>query len=261
MTADATGAPGTPATPEAPPFGARRAVWIVLAFLGVQLAVALVVGVVAGVHNLKKPGPASPGGVQIDLGVTLGAAFVGAVLGGLVAMRMVRRSFAGPGGNAVRAAVGWMPASGRACARAALGGLALVAAFVVVGVALPVRPHELGALARAANTGGWPRLLWATLAIAVAPPTEELVFRGALYAGLARSWNATGASVVTTAVFLALHGTELGAYWPAWIAIATLALVALRLRLATGSLLPAIALHASYNLGLVLMAYAAGPRA
>jgi len=92
----------------------------------------------------------------------------------------------------------------------------------------------------------------ALLACLVAPPTEELVFRGALYAGLARSWRPAGAAAVTTAIFVALHGTELGAYWPGWIIVALVGALALRARLATGSLLPAIALHASYNLGLVI---------
>ncbi|HEV3030858.1 MAG TPA: type II CAAX endopeptidase family protein [Polyangia bacterium] len=231
------------------------------AFLGVQLAVAVVVGVFAAAHHLTKGSPAAPAGIQpaglqIDLGVLLGAALVGTLLAGLAALRMLRRSFGQAGGDAVRAAVGWTPASGRDAARAALTGFVLMAAFAVVGAALPARPHTLGPLARAAGAGGWARLAWAALAVGVAPPVEELVFRGALYAGLARSWRPPWAALATTAVFVALHATELGAYWPAWIAIALLGAFALRARLASGSLLPAIALHASYNLGLVLIAYA-----
>lgn len=241
---------------EPPPFGARRALRVLLAFLGVQIAVAVVVGVWAAAHNLKKGGPASPDGIHIDLRVTLGAALVGALLAGLVALRMVRRSFALPGGDAVRVAVGWKPASGRDCLRAALAGAGLVAAFIVLGAALSVRPSEMGPLARAASAGGWARALWTALAIGVAPPTEELVFRGALYAGLARSWRPAWAGVVTTGIFVTLHVTELGAYWPAWIAIATLGALALRARVRTGSLVPAIVLHTSYNLGLVLLVYA-----
>ncbi|HEY2729340.1 MAG TPA: type II CAAX endopeptidase family protein [Polyangia bacterium] len=242
-------------------FGAKRALRILMAFLGVQLAVAVVVGVFAAAHVLTEGGRAAPGGIQpsgiqIDLGVLLAAALVGTLLAGVAVLRMLRRSFGEAGGDAVRVEVGWTPASGRDCAGAALTGFALMVAFAVVGAALPVRPHALGPLARAVGAGGWARLAWAALAVGVAPPVEELVFRGALYAGLARSWRPAWAALVTTTVFVALHATEIGAYWPAWIAIALLGAFALRARLATGSLLPAIALHASYNLGLVLIAYA-----
>ena len=234
------------------PLGAARALRIFAAYLGAQLAVAVVVGVLVGVRNLTAGGPASPGGIQLDPRVTLAAALVATLVAGLVALRMVRTTFARDGGDVARNAVGWKGASARECARAALQGLGLLAAFVVVGSVLPSRPHALGPLARAAMVGGGGRFVWAALACLVAPPTEELVFRGALYAGLARSWRPAGAAAVTTAIFVALHGTELGGYWPGWIIVALVGALALRARLATGSLLPAIALHASYNLGLVI---------
>jgi len=229
---------------------------ILLGFLGVQLVVAVGVGVLLAEYHLKVGGAPAAGTVPADLRVALAAGLFGTVLAGLVAWVMVRRAFARPGGAGVRAAVGWAPAPWRDCARAALLGLAFVAAFVAVGGALPARPDAMGPLARAAQMGGWARACWAVLAIAVAPPTEELLFRGVLYAGLARSWGRASAAATTTAIFVALHATELGAYWPAWIGIALLGAVALRVRLVTGSLLPAIALHASYNLGLVLVVYA-----
>jgi membrane protease YdiL (CAAX protease family) len=242
--------------PEAAPFGAKRAVTILAAFLGVQLGVAVVAGVAVAVRNLKAPGPPSPGGIQLDPRLALGAAFSGALLAGLVTLRLVLRTFARPGGDGVRLAVGWTGASRRACARAALTGLALVVVFVAAAAVLPLRAHPMGPLASAANAGGWARVLWALLAVGVAPPTEELVFRGVLYAGLARAWRPAAAAVATTLIFVALHATEVGAYWPAWLAIAALGALALRARVVTGSLLPAIALHASYNLGLVLMVFA-----
>jgi membrane protease YdiL (CAAX protease family) len=97
--------------------------------------------------------------------------------------------------------------------------------------------------------------MWAILAIGVAPPTEELLFRGVLYAGFARSWGARAAAVVTTALFVALHAPEIRGYWPGWMVIASLGALALRARLRTGSLAPAIALHVGYNLALVVVIY------
>src|SRR5450432_419018 len=136
------------------PLGAARALRIFAAYLGAQLAVAVVVGVLVGVRNLTAGGPASPGGIQLDPRVTLAAALVATLVAGLVALRMVRTTFARDGGDVARNAVGWKGASARECARAALQGLGLLAAFVVVGSVLPSRPHALGPLARAAMVGG-----------------------------------------------------------------------------------------------------------
>jgi membrane protease YdiL (CAAX protease family) len=252
MSEDTPAAASTPPAAPSSPLDASRALRIFMAYLGAQLAVAVIVGVLVATRNLTAGGPASPGGIQLDPWLTLAAALVATLVAGLVVLRMVRTTFAREGGDVARLAVGWKGASLQACARAALQGLGLVAAFVVVGSLLPSRPHDLGPLARAAMAGGGSRLVWAALAFLVAPPTEELVFRGALYAGLARSWRPAGAAAVTTAIFVGLHGTELGAYWPGWIIVALVGALALRARLATGSLLPAIALHASYNLGLVI---------
>ncbi len=256
MSEEQTTDPRPPVEP--PPFGAWRALKIVLGFLGVQLTVAIVVGVRAFLAG-RGVKPAAPGadGVPIDLVVTaLGAAFVGTLLAGLVALVLVRRAFAAPGGDAVRASVGWRRASAAACARAALVGLGLAAAYIVLGAFVHTEPRSMGPLARAASAGGVGRFLWAALAIGVAPPTEELLFRGVLYAGLARSWGARWAALVTTAIFVALHATEIGHYAPGWVVIAALGALALRARVVTGSLLPAIALHAGYNLALVLVVYA-----
>jgi hypothetical protein len=62
--------------------------------------------------------------------------------------------------------------------------------------------------------------------------------------------------VATTVLFAALHGSEIGSYLPGWVVISALGALTLRARVVTGSLVPAIALHTGYNLGLVLVAYA-----
>jgi membrane protease YdiL (CAAX protease family) len=243
----------TPPTPVGPKWGLK----IFAAFLGAQMVVAVAVGVLASRGRIggvsARPGQAMP---TVDLRVALGAALVGTLLGGLVALLMVRRTFARPDGADARVAVGWRGASPRACLRAALQGLGLVAAFVIVGVVWPGRRHDLGPLASAASAGGWARAAWAALAIGLAPPIEELVFRGVLYAGFSRRWSPRVAGTITTAMFVILHVTEIGAYVPAWLAIGALGGLALRARVATGSLVPPLALHAGYNLGLVLLVYA-----
>jgi membrane protease YdiL (CAAX protease family) len=239
------------------PVGPKWGLKILAAFLGAQMVVAVVVGVLAGRGKLGAPGGivAAPGKAMpaVDLRVALGAALAGTLLAGVVALLMVRRTFARPGGAGARVAVGWRAASTRACLRAALQGLGIVAAFVVVGVVLPGPRHGLGSLASAASAGGWARAAWAVLAIGLAPPIEELVFRGVLYAGFAQRWSPRVAGTISVALFVSLHVAEIAAYVPAWLAIAAVGALALRARVVTGSLAPAIALHASYNLGLVLL--------
>jgi membrane protease YdiL (CAAX protease family) len=246
--------PGMEEPTPPPAVGPKWGLKIFAAYLGAQLVVAVAVGVLAGRGKLggvvAEPGKAMP---TVDLRVALGAALVGTLLGGLVALLMVRRAFEGPGGAAARVAVGWRAASCRAGLRAALQGFGLVAAFVVVGVVLPGPRHGLGPLASAASAGGWARAAWAVLAIGLAPPIEELVFRGVLYAGFAQRWSPRVAGTISVAMFVSLHVAEIGAYVPAWLAIAAVGGLALRARVVTGSLVPALALHASYNLGLVLL--------
>lgn len=231
----------------APPsaLGAKRALQILAAFLGTQLAVA----VGAGLYAARR-------GQGVGTGFALGASLVGTLLGGLVALRMVRVTFARPGGDDARVAMGWTGAPVRRSALAALQGFALLAVFAVIGGLLPGLPRELGPLARAPHAGSFARAAWTVLAIVLAPPLEELIFRGVLYGGLARRWRPRVAGVVTTVLFVALHVTELGTFVQAWLVIAALGLLTLRARVATGSLVPAIALHASYNLGLVVLVYA-----
>ena len=235
--------------------GPKRALQIFAAFLGTQVAVAVVVGVYAWFHPVG-PG-AGVGGSTVDLRLVLEAALGGTLLSGLVALALVRRIFARPGGDEGRAAIGWRGAPARATARAAPAGpSALVAAFVAISAAASRRTHDLGPLQSAAHAGGGARVAWALLALALAPPIEELVFRGVLYAGFARRWRPRVAGALSTLLFVVLHVTEIGTFVPAWLVLGTLGALALRARLASGSLVPAIALHASYNLGFVLLAYA-----
>jgi membrane protease YdiL (CAAX protease family) len=237
-------------------FGPKRGLQILGAFLGMQILVAAVVGLYAGYRHVAGAGAAAVGGgIAIEARLTLGAALAGTLIAGVVALRMARRTFGGP-----PVAIGWTGAPVGVTVSAALQGLALVAGLVMLGSVLQGPKHGPGPLATAALSGGWTRIAWALLAFAIAPPVEELVFRGALYTGLANRLRPELAGAITTALFVALHVSEIGLYWPAWIAIGALGALALRARVKTGSLVPAIALHATYNLGLVLGVFAATPK-
>jgi membrane protease YdiL (CAAX protease family) len=234
---------------------------IFAAFLGVQAVVAVIVAVYAAGAAIRSGAVPGADGLQIAPRVTLVAAIAGTLLSGGVVLALARRALPATPEAAALRALGWTPVPAGVVVRAALTGLGLVVAFVVAGRFLPAARHELGPLGRIAAAGGGLRVAWAVLAVAIAPPVEELVFRGVLYAGFAAKWASSRAGFVTTMIFVAMHATEIGAYWPAWIAIGVLSTLALRARVATGSLVPAVALHATYNLGLVLATYAQTARA
>jgi len=113
-----------------------------------------------------------------------------------------------------------------------------------------------GLLARAAGRGGLPRISWTLLALFIAPPSEELLFRGLLLKGLAASWGPWCASFVVTVLFVTLHLSETIHYWPSTIFILLLSIAALVARLQSGSLVTSMALHAGYNGVIVAAVYA-----
>lgn len=89
------------------------------------------------------------------------------------------------------------------------------------------------------------------LSLVVLPPlVEEIVFRGVLYTGLRKSMNVIGAAISTSVLFAAAHllgGVEDALLWVAAIDTFILSLVLVYLREKTGSLWPAILLHAIKN--------------
>ncbi|HEV7502787.1 MAG TPA: CPBP family intramembrane glutamic endopeptidase, partial [Vicinamibacteria bacterium] len=176
-----------------------------------------------------------------------------------VVYRMVRRSLPGRLASGALAEIGWVPST-----RAVMLGGALVGAFIallylrVAIVIWPMSPRQsIGPLATAVTrSSGWGLQAWALLLVLVAPPLEEFVFRGALFAGLRRSWGVLPAAVIVTAVFVAAHISETHLYYPALASLATMAICGLLARMRTGSLLPSIALHGAYNLMVVVAVYA-----
>jgi membrane protease YdiL (CAAX protease family) len=75
-----------------------------------------------------------------------------------------------------------------------------------------------------------------------------------MFTAFCRSWTASIAGFVVTALFVASHIPETR-YLPALVSISVLGGAALIFRIQTKSLAPAIALHASYNLAVVVATY------
>jgi membrane protease YdiL (CAAX protease family) len=90
-------------------------------------------------------------------------------------------------------------------------------------------------------------------ALLLAPPIEELLFRGVAYGGYRRSFGPTLAAALSTSIFWVLHLTEMINNLPAALGVAAMALVALWFRLRGAAVGPAVAAHLGYNAALVAM--------
>ena len=246
------------AQPQPPrPLGAARAFLILTAFVLVQFAVAVVVAILITAYYVT----AIPDPRQLSARVQA-VAFVpgyllGTAIGAAAALRLVRRSLPGPLASGALKPLGWVGAPrGVIIGTAGLGLLvALLIAYPITAY-FPLHPGQsLGPLAQAGATPGLTRMGWAFVAIVVAPPVEEFLYRGVLLHGFSNTWNPRVAAIVVSVLFIAIHILETRSYWPALIGIALLAGATVAIRLVTKALGPAIAFHVGYNLALVGIVY------
>jgi membrane protease YdiL (CAAX protease family) len=237
--------------------GTGRAIAILLAYLGVQFAAGVVVYLVVALWiavTRSVDGVAAQDlSERVPAIATMPSVIVGIALGAWVVFRMARRSLPGPIRSGALASLGWSRSSNSALLRAAAAGFAVSLFYGVVLIRLfPRAPNEsIGLLTKAAMVPGWPRLAW-IFVVLTAPPIEEFLIRGVLFTGFATSWGPTVSAILVTIIFVSLHLTEVGRYWPALFAMSSLAVMTLAVRLRSGSLAPAIAMHTAYNFGLVL---------
>jgi membrane protease YdiL (CAAX protease family) len=224
---------------------------VVLAYLGIQLVTGVVVviavtlmGVFQGL-DLRNPEVMD----QVIQSTMAPTVIFGMLLSGMAMIAISVLWFRqetrdrGPGGAA------WVIGEGKHLISALIVGLLLACAFVALAPLLLSNPDEstLGPLAKMAHTPGLQRIAWLVVAVLLAPPIEELLFRGVMYGGIRRSWGPTWAAVLTTGLFVSLHIGEMLAYWPALISITGMAVAALWFRIKTRAIGPSIAVHLAYN--------------
>lgn len=94
---------------------------------------------------------------------------------------------------------------------------------------------------------GWSQLIFVVMAVFLAPPLEEMLFRGIFYGGYRKSFGPIWAGIFTTFVFVAIHLPEYVDFPSNAIAITVAALAMLWCRLHWKAIGPAIAVHAGYN--------------
>jgi len=237
---------------------ARRAVALLLVYAVGQFVIAMIATIPLviyyGTTSLKPEQLAKH--LQNPV-VLIPIAALGILGAALLIIQLTRRFFRHtPTAEAYRE-LGLSRASARNLLGAGVLGLTLSFLYAIAATKFgpPVEKSSVGPLTQAAMSGGFPGALWAFMAVFLAPPVEEFLFRGALLAGFEKSWGRTTAVLLVTGLFVLLHLTETRSYWPAIIAITCLASVLITVRIRSGSLGPGILLHACYNLGLVLTAY------
>jgi membrane protease YdiL (CAAX protease family) len=152
--------------------------------------------------------------------------------------------------------IAWRRADGGAYVTAVL-----FAALIIVTVVILVHvfPPNMAAVrnmpsAKVFGAPGWPAAILVLLAVFLAPPVEEYVFRGGVFAALASRVSPLWAGVITTALFMAVHAPE-KIYYPAgFIDVGLMAAAAAWMRVKFGSIRPGILLHVLYNAGLMFAA-------
>jgi membrane protease YdiL (CAAX protease family) len=129
-----------------------------------------------------------------------------------------------------------------------LGVMCVIVFFAVASVPF-FHPRNLtpGPLTKMAMTPGIPQITWVILATLLAPPIEEMLFRGVMYGGYRRSFGPRRAAILVTLIFCAMHLTEVFHSPIALFGIGSMASAALWMRLRAGAIGPAVAVHFSYN--------------
>jgi membrane protease YdiL (CAAX protease family) len=241
-----------------PPLGAGRATAILLIYLAGQIGAGIAAGALAVIFaavqgtNITDPKNVA----RITQSIQGPAAALAMTCGGavmlLAAPTMIRSELTDPS----PCGAAWRVGSWKHLLQGLGAGVLAGLFFAVLGGVFG--EHWLrgppGPLARMAMTPGFTRALFIGMALLLAPPFEELLFRGVLYGGYRRTLGAIRAAALTTFIFCLLHIPDAIHFPPAFIGIASLALTALWFRLRAGAIGPAVAVHFGYNGVLVLAA-------
>lgn len=249
-------APVPIAVPSPPRFGAALASVIFLLYLIAQTMTAFVVALAIGVFMIVANGgqpPASSAMLAASMpAATVLAFFTGGIIVAVSALVWARhlRAEAGPRG------LGWRRGTPSQELFAALGGVAVAIlwTFAMTYVFRGPSPKQYGPLVKMLSSGGWGRYAVAFTGVVLAPPVEELLFRGILLAGYVRRFGLVAGSVITTLLFVLMHLGETIHYLPALGVVTAVGIILLLIRLRTDSIFVAMAFHMTYNAVLMIPA-------
>jgi membrane protease YdiL (CAAX protease family) len=239
----------------APRWGLVQAFWLVAGFIIMQLAGMLACTLLfdgatwLASHKLHLAVPPFSGSVLVTVvaGYLASALWSFWYIGRLGPARVRDGSVTG---------IAWRRATSWGYFVAVILAVLIIAAVVVIVHLIPPNMAAIKNMPSAKLFGppGWPTLVLAVLAVIIAPPVEEYVFRGGVFAALATRFSPLWAGIITTAVFVAVHAPE-KIYYPAgFIDVGLMAAAAAWLRVRFGSIRPGILLHLLYNFGLMFAA-------
>ena len=132
------------------------------------------------------------------------------------------------------------------------GGIVLAGAIQALSYLFPMPPSlPIDKYFRDA-TSAW---LLAGFGIFVAPPVEELFYRGFLYPVLARPLGTFGAVVLTSVPFALMHASQLASAWAPLLMLFLVSVVLTLTRARTGSVAASVLVHMAYNTTLFTMLF------
>lgn len=245
-------APSPPSPPPRDPlWGGWDILLILLALLGIlQVAGGVVLGVA---FYLSRGRGVTALELSRDPRVFVPAqALCYAFLLGFMGM-LVRLRYRAPFWESIR----WRWPAGATWLKFAAGGIALAAAIQIISRFVPV-PQSLPIDEYLRNsTSAW---LLAGFGILIAPPVEELFYRGFLYPVLARHLGMAAAVVLTSIPFALMHAQQLAAAWAPLFMLFLVSVALTIIRAKSGSVAASVLVHMAYNTTLFAMLFVATDR-
>ncbi len=243
-------------------FGPLQAVWLVTGFLLMQLAGLLgfllllnAIRFLAAVITHQPPlfdvsGP----------GADISAALAGAFTAALWSFWYIGRRGQARLRDARPSGIAWCRSRPQGYGVAALAAFLIILVVLTLFHFLPPDAARLDKLpdAKLYEAPGWPAVGILLLVVCIAPPLEEFVFRGGVFAALATRFSPLLAGIGTTLVFVAVHAPEKIYYPPGFIDVGLMAAASAWMRVRFGSIRPGILLHILYNAGLLVAVGLAG---
>lgn len=127
------------------------------------------------------------------------------------------------------------------------GGVALQFVTALIVASAPPPEDQQFIFDLFLRSGAWTLAFFFVVAVGMAPLLEEVLFRGMLLPALMPRIGFARAALLVTLLFAALHGFQIGLYWPALLGIFLCGWILAWLRQRTGVLWPSVAFHVGFN--------------
>jgi len=248
------------ATPPPLPVGARQpslatAAGIIVLYFLLQFMAASLIGLLFGIVGSIRLGvQAAFQNVMTQPDTRLWIVILGLVIAAGVTLWLIRRCWPAMWSQAAPPGFGWCaPRSGVEYGIAVLLGLAtpVVGGMLTLWLAHGHSvPQDVKQMLDGATSGL--RIGLALLVVSLGPLVEELLFRGVLLSALLRHMRAGWAIALGAVLFALVHLPDLGFLWYGLPNLALLGAMAAWLRLRSGSIWPAVLVHAINNLFAVM---------